>query len=198
MNQKQISCQGLIDYWLKNFEFKQIISERMLRLTKEVIEKNLSNNFLPYQNDDNLDSLIRFSLKTHLQSMFMQEDRLSMANSVEVRLPHVDLRIFKLALATPSRFKIWDKREKYIPRTSAKLNSLLPKSIYSRRKLAFPDPPSDYDRKIEKAFNKKELLKSPLISQLFQIDSDSFYKLPLRKRWELIAISRMEKVFFDN
>jgi len=185
-------------YWMKGFDFKHVVSNKTKKLAKEIIESNLDKNFVSYQNSDKLDSLVRYSIKTHLQSMFMQEDRLSMANGVEVRLPHVDTRIFKLALATPSKFKIWDKKEKYIPRTAAKLNNLLPKSIYNRRKLAFPDPPSDYDREIEKAFNKKELIQSPLISELFRIDSNFFYKLPLRKRWELIAIYRMEKVFFEN
>ena len=193
---REINYNGLVRYWMNSFDFKQIIPKRTKELAKEIIEKNLENNFVPYENSDKLDSLVRFSIKTHLQSMFMQEDRLSMANGVEVRLPHVDMRIFKLALATPSKLKIWDKREKYIPRTAAKSDGLLPKSIYGRRKLAFPDPPNDYDRKIEKYFDKKELVKSPLLSELFRLDSGSFYKLPLRKRWELIAISRMEKVFF--
>ncbi|PIU79490.1 MAG: asparagine synthase (glutamine-hydrolyzing) [Candidatus Moranbacteria bacterium CG_4_10_14_3_um_filter_44_15] len=198
LNPREINRTGLMHYWMKGFDFKHVVSNKTKKLAKEIIESNLDKNFVSYQNSDKLDSLVRYSIKTHLQSMFMQEDRLSMANGVEVRLPHVDTRIFKLALATPSKFKIWDKKEKYIPRTAAKLNNLLPKSIYNRRKLAFPDPPSDYDREIEKAFNKKELIQSPLISELFRIDSNFFYKLPLRKRWELIAIYRMEKVFFEN
>lgn len=196
LSPEKINFSGLKQYWYNHFKFADFIkSKEVKNKINEIISYNIEKNFIPYCNTDKLESLVNFSIKTHLQAMFMQEDRLSMANSVEVRLPHVDLRIVNLALSVPSKLKILDKKEKYLLRKVGK--KLLPKKIYNRRKMAFPDPPSRYDRKIETFFNKREAMDSEIISEIFKGDKNSFfYKLPLRDRWVLLAISRMEKVFF--
>lgn len=195
----EINKKGLKKYWLKHFRFRKFIKSRdVIRKVNSIVADNLEKNFLHYKEYDRIESLVNFSIKTHLQSMFIQEDRLSMANSIEVRLPHVDLRLVKLALSVPSRMKILDKREKYVPRTAAKRENILPSKIYTRRKLAFPDPPNRYDRKAESIFNKKEIVKSKIVSEIFKGNTDKFfYDLSIRDRWILLAISRMEKVFFD-
>lgn len=195
---KDINYQGLKNYWLKQFKFRDLIrSKKIINKVNRIIARNLKKNFIPYKIPDKTESLVNFSVKTHLQTMFMQEDRLSMASSVEVRLPHVDLRIIELALSLSSKLKTLDKKEKYILRKLGK--KLLPKEIYTRRKMAFPDPPSQYDRKIETMFDKKEIFKSKILGEIFQGNTENFfYKLPLRSRWELLAISRMEKIFFTK
>lgn len=195
---KDINYQGLRKYWMQQFKFYNFIKSKKIKgKIDQIIEGNLKKNFIPYRIADKTESLVNFSVKTHLQAMFMQEDRLSMANSVEVRLPHVDLRIIKLALSIPSLLKTLDKREKYILRKFGK--KLLPKEIYMRKKMAFPDPPNQYDRKTEAIFDKKEIFKSKILGEIFQGNTESFfYKLPLRSRWELLAISRMEKIFFNK
>ena len=195
---KDINYQGLKKYWSRQFKFSAFIkSKEMKDRVNKIITENLRKNFVPYKGADKTESLVNFSIKTHLQTMFMQEDRLSMANGVEVRLPHVDLRIIKLALSIPSLLKILDKKEKYILRKLGK--RLLPKEIYTRRKMAFPDPPSQYDRRTEALFNKKEIFESKILGEIFQGNIENFfYKLPIRSRWELLAISRMEKIFFSK
>lgn len=193
----KISYDYLIKYWMNQFKFSNFVnSKQMSNKVKEIIISNLNDNFLPYQSKDRLGSLLNFSIKTHLQAMFIQEDRLSMANGVEVRLPHVDLRIVKLALSLPSKIKIFDGREKYILREVGK--KFLPKGIYTRKKLGFPDPPHRYDRITESLFNKKELLKSKIVQEIFKSEIiNSYYNFPIRIRWMLLAISRMEKIFFN-
>lgn len=195
---KDINYQGLKKYWMQQFKFYNFVKSKKIKgKIDQIIERNLKKNFIPYKIADKTESLVNFSIKTHLQAMFMQEDRLSMANSVEVRLPHVDLRIIKLALSAPSLLKTLDKREKYILRKLGK--KLLPREIYMRKKMAFPDPPNQYDRKTEAIFDKKEIFKSKILGEIFQGNTENFfYKLPLRSRWELLAISRMEKIFFNK
>lgn len=194
--ESEINYSGLQKYWMRQCTFSNFIkSPDIIDKVKGLIADNLMKNFVPYESSDKTNSLVRFSIKTHLQEMFMQEDRLSMANSVEVRLPHVDLRLVDLALSIPSSIKILHKKEKYILRTAAK--HFLPGEICSRRKMAFPDPPAKYDRHIEAFFNKREALKSEIVSEIFKGNVRSFfYELPIRDRWKLLAISRMEKVFF--
>lgn len=194
---KDINLKGLKKYWMSQFKFAGFIkSKEMKDKIKKIIDDNLRENFSPYELSDKTESLVNFSIKTHLQTMFMQEDRLSMANGIEVRLPHVDLRIINLALSIPSVLKTFDKREKYILRRLGK--KLLPKEIYTRKKMAFPDPSSRYDRKTEAIFDKREIFKSRILSEIFQGNTKNFfYDLPIRDRFILLAISRMEKVFFS-
>lgn len=194
-----MNYQNLFDFWLGSFNAlipgKKIANPRI----ENVIRKNLDRNYAPYASCGGLDSLVNFSVKTHLPAMFIQEDRLSMANSVESRCPHVDLRLVNLALAAPAAAKIRDGREKYLLRKMSE--PFLPKPIWARRKLAFPDPPGTYDRAGETLFDKKDLRKSAVIPEIFNQNIfknglADFYRLSIRKRWELIAVSRMEKVFF--
>ncbi len=194
----KINYNDLTKYWNNQFKFFSLSNSAYIKTkVKKIIIENLNKNFLPYQTEDKLASIVNFSIKTHLQSMFTQEDRLSMANSVEVRLPHVDMRIVKLALSVPSKIKIFDGREKYILRTLGQ--KFLPKQIYTRKKMAFPDPPSQYDKLAEIVFDKKAIIKSKIISAIFnsKLIYKEFYKLPIRDRWMLLAILRMEKVFFE-
>jgi len=197
----RINYENLARFWTNSFNSLIPGGSRAKNpRVDRIIRKNLDRNFLPYQSKNGLDSLVNFSVKTHLPAMFIQEDRLSMANSVEARCPHVDLRLAKLALSIPASLKIRDGREKYLLRRMSE--PFLPKPIWARRKLAFPDPPNIYDRAGEILFDKKNLLKSAVIGEVFgrNIFKDGlsdFYKLSIRKRWELIAVSRMEKVFFD-
>jgi len=195
----RVNYENLVKFWLGNYNSYFAGSFPKHSRINRIIVKNLDRNFAPYDKTGGLDSLVNFSIKTHLPAMFIQEDRLSMASGVEARCPHVDLRLIKLALSTPAARKIKDRREKYLLRKMSK--PFLPQGICSRRKLAFPDPPNAYDRAVEILFNKKDLQKSAIIGEIFdkkifRAGLSDFYRLPIRKRWELIAVSRMEKVFF--
>lgn len=72
--------------------------------------------------------VIRFSLPTLLR----YEDRNSMGNSVESRLPFLDHRIIELGLATPEHLKVKHGHGKWIVRSLVK--DIVPDSIRLRRR----------------------------------------------------------------
>ncbi len=181
------------EYWNKKYFLKDFTDETR---NKKIIKQNILRNYQPYfTNKDILNSLIAFSIKTHLQNMIMQEDRLSMANSVECRVPFLDFRIVELAMQIPSEIKILDKREKYLLRRIGK--KILPKEIYNRKKEIFPIPPSSYNEHISRYLSPSYLLKSSLIKKILKKNRINLDKVSESDRWKLFTLTRFEKVFFN-
>ena len=65
-------------------------------------------------------------------------DRMSMAHSIESRVPLLDNEVIDFAATLPARFKIRNGRRKYILKET--LRTLLPDSILNRRKQGFGMP----------------------------------------------------------
>ena len=70
--------------------------------------------------------------------ILLKADRMSMANSLELRVPFLDKEVFKLASTLPQEFKVNDKNTKYAMRKAALKN--LPEEVSERKKLGFPVP----------------------------------------------------------
>jgi asparagine synthase (glutamine-hydrolysing) len=68
----------------------------------------------------------------------MKADRMTMAASVELRVPFLDHRLVEYAAAVPSRMKLKAGRSKHLLREVAK--DILPASTVSRGKMGFPTP----------------------------------------------------------
>jgi len=69
-------------------------------------------------------------------NLLNRKDRMSMANSLEVRVPFADYRIVEYAFNIPSNIKLLDGREKGLLRKS--LEGILPDSIIYRKKSPYP------------------------------------------------------------
>jgi len=85
------------------------------------------------------DSMTRFDFKTLLPALLHVEDRVSMAHSLESRVPFLDHPLVELAATIPSSFKFKDGRMKHALKTA--MAHLLPAAIASREdKMGFPVP----------------------------------------------------------
>ena len=70
--------------------------------------------------------------------ILLKADRMSMAHSLEVRMPLLDREVFALASKIPAKYLIKDKVTKYIFREVA--NKVIPDEWAKRQKLGFPVP----------------------------------------------------------
>jgi len=70
-------------------------------------------------------------------ALLLVADKVSMAHSLEVRMPFLDREVVDFALALPSRWKIRDGQEKYILK---QLTSFLPADVAARHKHALVVP----------------------------------------------------------
>ena len=85
-----------------------------------------------------LDRLLYADLKTYLVELLMKQDQMSMAASIESRVPFLDHHLVEFAAALPPRLKLRGFRTKWILREAVR--TLLPPSILARRKMGFPVP----------------------------------------------------------
>ena len=85
-----------------------------------------------------LDRMSRADLQTYLVRLLMKQDQMSMAASIESRVPFLDHAFVEHAVAIPGRFKLRGWQTKAVLR--AALKGLVPPEILTRRKMGFPVP----------------------------------------------------------
>ncbi len=82
--------------------------------------------------------------KTYLVELLMKQDQMSMATSIESRVPFLDHPLVEFAAKVPAHLKLNGKTGKFILKKVAE--QYLPPSIVYRRKMGFPTPLRDWLR----------------------------------------------------
>jgi asparagine synthase (glutamine-hydrolysing) len=85
-----------------------------------------------------LDRLLYTDMKTYLVELLMKQDQMSMAASIESRVPFLDHRLVEFAAGLPERMKLRGLTTKWILREAVR--DLLPREILTRKKMGFPVP----------------------------------------------------------
>ncbi|MGI9106255.1 MAG: asparagine synthase (glutamine-hydrolyzing) [Pyrinomonadaceae bacterium] len=88
--------------------------------------------------DTLLNRLLYADTKTYLHELLMKQDQMSMAASIESRVPFLDHKLVEFSARLPEALKLRGLTTKYILRQSMKND--LPPEILSRRKMGFPVP----------------------------------------------------------
>ena len=134
-------------------------------LKKEVDGYHPSTQSIDFYNavdaGDHLSRVLYTDIKTYLVGdILVKVDRMSMANSLEVRAPILDHRVVEYAASIPSSLKLNQKEKKYILKKS--FSPLLPPDILYRKKMGFSVP---------LAYWLRNELKSTAEEKLFHSDS---------------------------
>jgi len=88
---------------------------------------------------DLLDRILYFDLKTSLpEQLLLLTDKMSMACSLEVRVPYLDYRVVEFAARIPTSMKIRGRSLRHIQRQA--FRGRLPQSVLERRKRGFGAP----------------------------------------------------------
>jgi len=91
-----------------------------------------------------LDRLLYADIKTYLVELLMKQDQMSMAASIESRVPFLDHKLVEYAATLPDEWKLNGWTTKRILREAMK--RLLPESILNRPKMGFPVPFASWTR----------------------------------------------------
>jgi asparagine synthase (glutamine-hydrolysing) len=91
-----------------------------------------------------LDRLLYADIKTYLVELLMKQDQMSMAASIESRVPFLDHKLVEFAASLPDSWKLSGWTTKRVLREAMK--GLLPDSILNRPKMGFPVPLSRWMR----------------------------------------------------
>jgi len=85
-----------------------------------------------------LNKLLYVDTKTYLHELLMKQDQMSMAASIESRVPFLDHKLVEFAARMPESMKVRGMTTKYVLRRI--MSGVLPPEILSRRKMGFPVP----------------------------------------------------------
>lgn len=86
-----------------------------------------------------LNRMLYLDQKTWLpDNLLLKADRMSMAASIELRVPFLDHRLVEFAATIPPNLKLKGRQTKYILKKA--LKSVLPDRILERKKMGFPAP----------------------------------------------------------
>jgi asparagine synthase (glutamine-hydrolysing) len=85
-----------------------------------------------------LDGLLYADIKTYLHELLMKQDQMSMATSIESRVPFLDHKLVEFTARMPDTMKLRGGITKFVLRESMK--GVLPDRILSRSKMGFPVP----------------------------------------------------------
>ncbi len=139
-----------------------------------------------------------------LGDILLKADRMSMANSLELRVPFLDIEVFKVASRLPVKLKVNNENTKYALRKAALKR--LPKATAEKKKLGFPVPIRVW-LKQEKYYNiVKEAFTSKVANQFFNIDVlmaylNSHYtgkEDNSRKIWNIYTFIVWYNMYFDK
>ncbi|OOM13561.1 asparagine synthase (glutamine-hydrolyzing) [Clostridium saccharobutylicum] len=123
---------------------KAIVNENLKSMPIEELvrtqyEKSLSK--VPHLDDESkrdyrMREVSYLNLKWFMVNLLNRKDRVSMTNSLEVRVPFADIRLVDYAFNLPAEVKLYKGREKGLLR--AALEGILPKEIVYRKKSPYP------------------------------------------------------------
>jgi asparagine synthase (glutamine-hydrolysing) len=90
-----------------------------------------------------LNKMLYFDSKTWLpDDLLVKADKITMGNSLELRVPLLDHKVLEFAAALPLEFKVKGRETKRVLR--AAFATALPKEVLQRKKAGFPVPYADW------------------------------------------------------
>jgi asparagine synthase (glutamine-hydrolysing) len=104
------------------------------------------------------DKILHWDIQTYLPGLFHQDDRMSMANSLESRVPLADPRLVRFALHTSFDLKIREGATKWILRQA--VADVIPREVLNRRKVGFDTPAESWMKGPHRQFVRDLLLST--------------------------------------
>lgn len=144
-------------------------------------------------------------IKNYLPGLLQVEDRTSMMNSIESRVPLLDHRIVEFSGTIPQELKTKNYVLKYIFRETVK--NWIPIEIYNRKdKKGFPTPTNEWFKKFDQQI--QDILLNPIALERGIYNKKYIEKIlknvnepnNLHKKliWKLLCVEIWFKVFIDN
>ncbi len=105
-----------------------------------------------------VDKVFHWEMRTYLTGLFQQDDRMSMAHSLESRVPLADPRVVRFALHTPADMKLRAGATKWVLRKA--VADRIPAEVLNRRKVGFDTPAEAWMRGPHQGFVRDLLLST--------------------------------------
>jgi asparagine synthase (glutamine-hydrolysing) len=169
---------------------------------QEAIFQKFSSHFNNPDTKSYFNKMTHFDMLGSLPGLLQVEDRMSMAVSIESRVPLLDRRIVDLISTMPAGMKFKGGEMKYLLKRTIK--DIIPKQIMNRKdKMGFPVPLHIWSQNKAKGFIMDTLL-SKKSKERNMINTDYVEKLigsdqPFsRGLWGLLSLELWHNQFIDN
>ena len=182
-------------------ELEQVLTFRDYLKNKDI----LADTYAEHKKDSKLDKMLAVDIKYWLTNNVLAiVDKMTMAFSLESRVPFTDIEVFKVSSSLPFNYKIRDGFTKASLREAAK--RAIPNESYKKKKLGFPVPIRDWIREddfysdIKRVFDldiSHELFQHAYISKLLD-DHKNKVQDNYRKIWAIYSFLKWYEVFFIN
>jgi asparagine synthase (glutamine-hydrolysing) len=155
--------------------------------------------------EERLDREVYVDLKmTMADSVLMKVDKMSMASSVEVRVPFLDHELVEFATGLPPDWRMRGFQTKTILKEA--LLELLPREILHRRKQGYSLPIKNWLRNELRDYAREEIGRSELVREVFEPSAlDRVWEEHLSRRynhnhllWALLNLALWHQRFFGG
>lgn len=189
-----------------NRNFSSKMAKKVLKNNYELeaihVTKDVYNEFKNYSNIDKTQAIdINFWL---MKDILLKADRMTMASSIEGRVPFIDKEVFKVASHLPFDYKVTKENTKVALRAAAK--EVIPTEAYKKKKLGFPVPvrewikEGDFKEEVEKTLNSdvaNKYFNTKIINKMFE-EHVNGKKDNYRKIWTIYTFIKWYQVFFEG
>lgn len=188
-----------------NYVFQSAQRQKFLKrpIASKVPEEYSKRYFDEVSNLDEPTQLQYADMHTWMiYDILLKADRMSMANSLELRVPFLDKKMLELSTRIPSRYRAANETTKIALRGAA--IKQLPERTANKKKLGFPVPLNDwlredkYYNKVKAAFQSDIAEKFFVTSELMKLldDHKSGKALNMQKIWSFYTFILWYEQFF--
>lgn len=195
----------LEDYYIGvNRVFSEREIKRILKLDKQLSNQSITKEIYDeHKNEDDIIKMQAIDINFWLIKDILQKaDRMTMANSLEGRVPFVDKEVFGVASSLPFEYKVNKETTKVALREAAKKD--IPNESYKKKKLGFPVPLRDW-MKEEDLYNEiKNTFELDFVKEFFDqkyiislLNKHKTGKRDLYKKvWTIYCFLKWYQIFF--
>ena len=206
---KRLIRHGLPILFHRN-EWNHIFTHNFYEKVKNIPADLSIRSLINSKRHSEIDRLQYLYLKTYLPSLFVVEDKIGMAHSLESRTPLCDNQMVDFALSIPFEQKIWNNELKYIIKEGMK--DRLPNILYQQPKRGFPTPIDKWfrselidflhDTLLSKKAISRNLFDPKYVSSILDRHRKTKHKTPFseiraHKIWILLNIELWFQTFID-
>lgn len=192
------------DYIGVNKVFSEKERKKVLSISDPIENKEITKPyFASVKNADNI--IKKQNIDIHfwlIKDILQKADRMTMANSIEGRVPFIDVLVFKEASKLTEKDKVTKANTKVALREAAKKD--IPNESYKKKKLGFPVPLREWLRENDFYTEVKNTFAQEFVSEFFNqeyiiklLDEHKNHKRDTYKKvWTVYCFIKWYEIFF--
>ena len=176
----------------------------VLKIDNYIKNKDIVKDvYKEYKTSNKLDKMLAVDIRYWFSNNILTiVDKMTMAHSIESRVPFTDIKVFDVARKLPKNYKVSDGTTKVALRNAAK--KVIPNDAYKKKKLGFPVPirewirEDDFYNEIKTTFNtdiSKELFNTDYLIKILDEHRDR-KKDNYRKIWAVYSFLKWYDEYF--